>query len=913
MDSFEAFCLLAALGYLWWQLTNVKRRVRVLEERLAVQDAARPLSASADTAPSSQGAAPVPKQPAALPAATSPIAAATATATVPMSPQGVPSRPRSVEPPPTPHPVEAPQAPAAHAPDEPVSVPLPVGPASVPAAAVTSTTVLARPPAAPRAAPASPAQSATPPWQVAFFDLLRKNLFAVAGIVLLLLGFVVLFRSIEWGHLLSPLAKVSLGWAAAAALGFAGIKLSARNGLWGQVVQGGAAAIGFLATYVGASGYEVVSPTIALVLFTAISGVLVYRALKEDAKVLAGVGFLGAYAAPLLAMYGHAGLLFNLGCGLIVTAFALWVSLSRRWQEIGIHAHVCATGLASLAYAGASHEPALPAWQQQALLLAYVAQFAGWALAWAQRHSPAALASGDVSSPPAREIPILSACFSTTTVVFIALESWLLAPTPFMVVAFVTAAVLAFIGLRVFRQQALRETAWVLSALSVAAGLVQGDLARSVASFGLFAEGAILMLTTRAQSVIRRVLARVLFAVGAVAVMDVPALWPAALLLVAGLAMSLRMQREGRAVDAALAAAVTVSAAAAFSYRYAGLDFRLLPVFTLIMLGATALAHVLGRSSAASVVSDEAGDAMHVSSAKHAEDSKIAGVGFVPTIYAAVLALGWLLTLTVAREAPRGLALGALVTPVVFGAVVALRSLRRTLSPGAAERAKALLWLAHLLPALVAFIFSSSWALIALLAVAGTAAFAHVLRGLRVDAPAAKAFYVMPYSVAHAALLGSSVPLVLAAWPYVGTNSVEWVMAAASFYAALVTWWKLGEGVPAQVRSVAASAAGVAMGYVVVRGLTDPPQLAFELAWNSYLLPVALAAVGVGFLFLSTRSGRRLAWQVSAVVLAGSAVKLLLSLGSLALSPMGIVGSLLGMGALFLLAGYLAPQPPARE
>ncbi|WP_377161136.1 DUF2339 domain-containing protein [Roseateles sp. UC29_93] len=878
MDTFEAFCLLAALGYLWWQLTNVKRRVRFLEEQLAAKDAVRPQPASAEAARQPQPQ-PVPV-PVPVPATLEPIA--------PLPAAAVPG-------PVTPLP----------------AAPLPITPAVLAAPVPAPTTV--RAPAVPRAAPTP---SSPPQWQVAFFDLLRKNLFAVAGIVLLLLGFVVLFRSIERGHLLSPLAKVSLGWVAAAALGFAGIKLSARNGLWGQVVQGGAAAIGFLATYVGASGYEVISPTISLVLFTAISGVLVYRALKEDAKVLAGVGFLGAYAAPLLAMYGHAGLLFNLGYGLIVTAFALWVSLSRRWQEIGIHAHVCATGLASLAYAGANHEPALPAWQQQALLLAYVAQFAGWALAWAQRHSPAALASGDVSSPPAREIPILSACFSTTTVVFIALESWLLAPTPFMVVAFVTAAVLAFIGLRVFRQQALRETAWVLSALSVAAGLVQGDLARSVASFGLFAEGAILMLTTRAQSVIRRVLARVLFVVGAVAVMDVPALWPIALLLVAGLAMSLRMQREGRAVDAALAAAVTVSAAAAFSYRYAGLDFRLLPVFTLIMLGATALAHVLGRSSVASVasvVSDEAGDAMHVSSAKHAEDSKNAGVGIVPTIYATVLALGWLLTLTVAREAPRSLTLGALVTPVVFGAVVALRSLRRTLSPGAAERAKALLWQAHLLPALVAFIFNSSWALIALLAVAGTAAFAHVLLGLRVDAPAAKAFYVTPYSVAHAALLGSPVPLVLAAWPHVGTNSLEWVMAAASFYAALVTWWKLGEGVPAQVRSVAALAAGVAMGYVVVRGLTDPPQLAFELAWNSYLLPVALAAVGVGFLFLSTRSGRRLAWQVSAVVLAGSAVKLLLSLGSLALSPMGIVGSLLGMGALFLLAGYLAPQPPARE
>ncbi|ANH68639.1 DUF2339 domain-containing protein [Mitsuaria sp. 7] len=867
MDSFEAFCLLAALGYLWWQLTNVKRRVRLLEEQLAAKDAVR-----AQHAPAEATRQP---QPQPVPATLEPIAPLPAAA--------------------VPVPVPVTPLPAA---------PLPVTPAT-PAAPVPAPTT-ARAPAVPRVAPTP---SSPPQWQVAFFDLLRKNLFAVAGIVLLLLGFVVLFRSIEWGHLLSPLAKVSLGWVAAAALGFAGIRLSARNGLWGQVVQGGAAAIGFLATYVGASGYEVISPTIALVLFTAISGALVYRALKEDAKVLAGVGFLGAYAAPLLAMYGHAGLLFNLGYGLIVTAFALWVSLSRRWQEIGIHAHVCATGLASLAYAGANLEPALPAWQQQALLLAYVAQFAGWALVWAQRHSPAELARGDVSSAPAREIPILSACFSTTSVVFLALESWLLAPTAFLVVAFVMAAVLAFIGLRVFRQRALRETAWVLSALSVATGLVQGDLARSVASFGLFAEGAILMLTTRAQSIVRRVVAPLLYGVGAVAVIDVPAMWPVALLLVASLAMSLRMQREGWAVEAALAAAVTVAAAAAFSYRYAGLDFRLLPVFTLIMLGATTLAHGMVRSWAAS---GPAAASTSETSATNAGAPKGPAVRFVPTIYSAALVLGWLLTLTVAREAPMALALGALVTPVVFGAVVAWRSLRRTLSPGEAERAKALLWLAHLLPALVAFILDDSWTLVALLAVAGTAAFAHVLTRLRVDAPSAKASYLTPHSVAFAALLGSPIPLVLATWTDVGTNRVEWVMAAAAFYAALATWWKLGEGVPAQVRSVAASAAGVAMGYVIVRGLTDSPPYAFELAWRSYLLPVALAAVGVAFLFLSTRGGHRLAWQVSAVVLAGSAVKLLLSLGSLALSPMGIVGSLLGMGALFLMAGYLAPQPPAK-
>ena len=870
MDSFEALLLFVALGYLWWQLSKVKRRVRELEERLASQDVARAQPAAAQPVRPAQG-------PRAQPAAASPTRAATAT--VPPPQEALPP-PRSVD------------AQQTSAPTAPV-VPVPMAAATVPSSPPV------RPPAAPRAAPTPPAASATPQWQVAFFDLLRKNLFAVAGVVLLLLGFVVLFRSIEWGHLLSPLAKVSLGWAAAAALGFAGIRLSARNGLWGQVVQGGAAAIGFLATYVGASGYEVVSPTVALVLFTAISGALVYRALKEDAKVLAGVGFLGAYAAPLLAMYGHAGLLFNLVYGLIVTAFALGVSLSRRWQEIGIHAHVCATGLASLAYAGATYEPSLPAWQQQALLLAYVAQFAGWALVWARRHRPSEEPVGPLLSASAREIPVLSACFSTTAVVFVALESWLLAPTAFMVVAFVTAAALAFAGMRLFPQRALRETAWVLSALSVAAGLVQGDLARSVASFGLFAEGAILTLTTRSQSVFRRLVARGLVAVGAVAVIDVPALWPVALLLLAGLALSVRIQRELRPVDAGLAATVTVAAAAALSYRHVGLGFELLPMFTLIMLAATLLAHVLGRGT---------------STSPEAREVKPSDFLLVRSIYAAVLAAGWLLTLTVAREAPRVLTLAAVVAPVVFGAVAAFLSLRRTLSPYAAERAKALLWLAHLLPALVAFVFNSSWTQIAWLLVAGTAAFAHVLTRLRVDAPTAREVFITATSTAHVAGLVSPVPLVIAAWPWTGSaGGAEWVLAGASFYAALGTWWKLGEGLPAQVRDIVVAATGVAMGYVVVRGVTDAPQLAFPLAWDSDLLPVALAAVGVGFLFLSTRGGRRLAWQVSAGVLAGSAVKLLLSLGSLALSRLGIVGSLLGMGALFLMAGYLAPQPPSRS
>src|SRR5690606_1538252 len=140
----------------------------------------------------------------------------------------------------------------------------------------------------------------------------------------------------------------------------------------------------------------------ALILFIGISAALVWRALREDAKALAGVGFLGAYAAPRLAMQGQGDLFLCLLYGLAVTLAALGVSLNRRWQEIGIHAHACAAGLAAIAYAGA-HVP-MPALQQQGLLVAYLFQFVGWVVLWPSRWK----AEPPLEKIRSQEVPVLS-------------------------------------------------------------------------------------------------------------------------------------------------------------------------------------------------------------------------------------------------------------------------------------------------------------------------------------------------------------------------------------------------------------------------------------------------------------------------------------------------------------------------
>lgn len=856
MGFLVTLCLLAVVAALWSRVSKLQDRVRDLEARWAVDATTK---APAATAPPREAAVPA----STAPPVTAPVIAPAAAPQV--------ARPEA----------SADAVPAA---------------ANVPP--VKTTEALAR--QTPSPAPSAPSG---PSWQASLIDLMRKNLFAVAGIALLLLGFVVLFHSIEWGHLLSPMAKVSLAWAAAVALGVAGVRLSARNALWGQMAQGGGAAIGYLATYVASSAYALLSPTVSLALFAAISAVLVLRALKEDAKVLVAIGFLGAYAAPLLALYGHAGLLFHLSYGVVVTGFALWVSLSRRWLEIGVHAHACAAGLAALAYAASRDEPGLPAWQQQLLLTIYLMQFAGWTTTWAARHAPVAAQDDAPTSTSkststlaasswwrTREIPVLCACFSLTVIVFLAMQAWLLDGAAFMAVAFVSAAVLGALGARRLPAHGLRETAWVLAAFSGAAGLERGDLPDTVSSLGLFAEGAILMLSTQAGSVLRRAVSRLLVIVGAIAVIGGTAdavLWPVAVLVVASLALSLAMARAQRGADARLTVAVTVLAAATLAYRcatrFAGGDEATGAVFTLVMLGAAAAATV-NRAPA------------------------------VTRLYAIVLAIGWVVMLPVLPEIGRPLALTALITPVVFGVISAWRAMRHPMSPDAAEGAKVRIWVALLLPALIAYTVASPWSVVALLAVIGTAVCAWVLTRWRVvtTMPAEPhRTRLTPSLLAHATMFCAIVPLVLAA-DHSDTTAV-WLLSAGAFYVALLTWWRLGDDVPAEARQVLVASVGVAVAYMVARGVIQAPAVAFELAWRSYLLPVALAAVGVAFLFLSTRAHRRLAWQVSAVVCVMAMVKLLLSLGSWALSPMGIVGSLLGMGALFLLAGYLAPQPPARE
>lgn len=192
-----------------------------------------------------------------------------------------------------------------------------------------------------------------------------------AGIALVMLGMLFLFRySIEQGWF-GPVARLTLGAVTSAALVVSGILVSRR--LYGRLLQGAGVAGGYATAWAAHSRYDLVDETTALIQMLAVAVVGVALAWREKSDVLSALGMTGAVAAPLLVagdFVSPTAEVIHVSAVLVVAA-ALYL-LRSWWVTLAVTVTGSGLVLASRAVIG----------DGPAIILAAVAVWwlAGWAL-----------------------------------------------------------------------------------------------------------------------------------------------------------------------------------------------------------------------------------------------------------------------------------------------------------------------------------------------------------------------------------------------------------------------------------------------------------------------------------------------------------------------------------------------------
>ncbi len=166
----------------------------------------------------------------------------------------------------------------------------------------------------------------------------------VVGVVVVLIGLAFFLKvAIDRGWLgaLGPGMRIGLGAAAGVALLVAGDRVRARGlTVFGHALMGGGLGALYLSNFFATTWYDLIGQQTAFVVVGGVTAVGAFLAIRRDAKLLAWLGFLGAFLAPAL-LGRDVDALESLTVWLIVVDLGLLAVLARRsWQGLDVMAFV---------------------------------------------------------------------------------------------------------------------------------------------------------------------------------------------------------------------------------------------------------------------------------------------------------------------------------------------------------------------------------------------------------------------------------------------------------------------------------------------------------------------------------------------------------------------------------------------
>ncbi len=161
-----------------------------------------------------------------------------------------------------------------------------------------------------------------------------ENLISVIGIIILIIGVGIGAKYAIDNQIISPLTRIIIGYAMAIGLLVFAIKLKEKYEKFSAVLLSGALALMYFLTFAAYDFYDLIPKMMAFGLMLVLTLFTTFASIKYNRQVIAHIGFVGAYAVPILLSDGTGDVVVLLIYVAIINVGILAVSLKKYWKSL---------------------------------------------------------------------------------------------------------------------------------------------------------------------------------------------------------------------------------------------------------------------------------------------------------------------------------------------------------------------------------------------------------------------------------------------------------------------------------------------------------------------------------------------------------------------------------------------------
>ncbi|MCF6351385.1 MAG: DUF2339 domain-containing protein [Cyclobacteriaceae bacterium] len=161
-----------------------------------------------------------------------------------------------------------------------------------------------------------------------------ENLISVIGIVILIIGVGIGAKYAIDNKMISPLTRIIIGYIISTALLVFAIKLKAKYEKFSAVLLSGALALMYFLTFAAYDFYDLIPKMMAFGLMLVFTLFTTFASIKYNRQVIAHIGFVGAYAVPILLSDGTGDVVMLLTYVTIINFGILAVSVKKYWKSL---------------------------------------------------------------------------------------------------------------------------------------------------------------------------------------------------------------------------------------------------------------------------------------------------------------------------------------------------------------------------------------------------------------------------------------------------------------------------------------------------------------------------------------------------------------------------------------------------